>query len=334
MTTANKIRISWQSIFVLGFSILSLGFTSSVRAQSALGLSAIPPRLEVTINPGATVTKELKIRNESKTEKVITTTSKDFIVTDSEGTPTQLEDLDETSNRWAASSWVHLSPGSFKLRPGETKSIMITIIAPEDALPGGHYSTVLHTPKNEALLSETGSFIETNVGTLVYITIPGDIKEDARIIDFSAPGFSEHGPINFHTIIANLSDIHITPTGSISIKNWFGNKTADLPLSLTNIFPNTSREFSNTLDRRWLFGRYSATLSAGYGATGQALAATVFFWVIPWRLISLVIASLLLLIIILHLIRRHPSSPNQGTTTPVDELEKELEQLKKKYQDR
>ncbi|MBI2465304.1 hypothetical protein HYV64_04130 [Candidatus Shapirobacteria bacterium] len=321
--------------FILFINLISYFVIPALpaRAQSATGLSAIPPRLEVTIKPGETITKELKIRNESKIERIITTTSKDFIVTDSEGTPLQLDNLDESSNRWAASSWIHLSPSNFKLKPGETRSIMITIIAPDDALSGGHYSMILHSPKNESVLTETGSFIETNVGTLVYITVPGNIKEDARVTEFVAPGFSEFGPITFKTIVANLSDIHVTPAGSIAIKNWLGGKTADLPLNLTNIFPNTAREFENTLNHKWLFGRYTATLNAGYGTTGQAISATLFFWVIPWRLIALIIIALILAYVIYTLIRRQQSTPSNEDDGQVEELEKELEALKKKYKD-
>jgi hypothetical protein len=183
-------------------------------------------------------------------------------------------------------------------------------------------------------LTESGSFIDTNVGTLVYITVPGDIKEDARVTEFSSPSFSEYGPIPFHTIIANLSDIHVTPAGSIKVTNWLGGKTADIPLTQTNIFPNTAREFENVLDRKWLFGRYTATLNAGYGTTGQALSAIIFFWVIPWRLILLVIAALVFAFVIYTLVRRQQNETQPQHDDQVEELEKELEALKKKYKDR
>jgi hypothetical protein len=328
----NKIYKTIFFLFIL--NTLYLIHNTSVNAQSALGLSAIPPRLEITIEPGKTITKEIKIRNESNITRFITTDSRDFIVTDDSGTPVQLENLDATTNRWAAAGWIHISPSTFKLTPGETKSLMVTVIAPEDALPGGHYAMVLHSPKNESVLSETGSFIETNVGTLVYITVPGNITENAQVRDFSAPNFSEYGPIPFKTIIANLSDIHITPAGSIAIKNWFGGKTADLALETVNIFPNTSREYQNILSKKWLFGRYSATLNAGYGTTGQALAATVFFWVIPWKLILLLTVALILVIIIVKLVSSKPPKSNVNTDAQVDKLEAELESLKRKYQDR
>lgn len=333
ITKQKSLSFGYWSLKLVCFLVIGLlVIPTKINAQSALGLSAIPPRLEVTVKPGETITKELKIRNESKVDRVITTTSKDFIVTDSEGTPIQLENIDETANRWAASSWIHISPSSFTLKPGETKSLMITVIAPDNATAGGHYAMVLHSPKNEAVLNETGSYIETNVGSLIYITIPGDIKEDAKVTNFTAPNFSEFGPIPFNTVVANLSDIHITPAGSIAIKNWFGGKTADLPLDIINIFPNTSREFKNILNHKWLFGRYSATINAGFGTTGQALSATIFFWVIPWKLLLLVTIALILVFIIVKLVHQQQSTPS--TNNQVEELEKELENLKKKYKDR
>jgi len=318
--------------FSLGFSLLDLGFARSANAQAFLGVSAIPPRLEISVEPGKTVTKEIKVRNESSTEKIISTQVKDFVVVDDLGTPIQVESTGDFSNRWAASSWIQVSAASLKLKPGETKTLMVTVIAPEDALPGGHYAIILHSPQNETALSETGSLIETNVGTLVYVTIPGDIKESAMIKDFSAPQFSEYGPIDFHATVTNLSDIHITPVGQIAITNSLGFKTATLPLETVNIFPYTSREYRQTLNRKLMLGRFKAQFVAAYGTTGQLVNATLFFWVIPWRLILTVVAILLIIILIAKLNRK--SKIDKSPDSPkVEELEKELSALKKKYRD-
>jgi hypothetical protein len=317
-------------IFLLSFFFL---LAPDSLAQAFLGISAIPPRLEISVEPGKTVTKEIKVRNESAVEKIISTQVKDFIVVDDTGTPIQIENTGDSSNRWAASSWIQISASSLKLKPGETKTLMVTVVAPEDALPGGHYAMILHSPKNETTLSETGSLIETNVGTLVYVTIPGDIKESALIKDFSAPGFSEYGPIDFKATVTNLSDIHITPAGRIAITNSLGFKTASLPLETVNIFPYTSRQYSSTLDRKLMLGRFKAQFMAAYGTTGQLVSATIFFWVIPWRLLLTVIAILLIIAIIAKL-NRQKKIDNSPDSPKVEELEKELSALKKKYQDR
>ncbi|OGL52945.1 hypothetical protein A3K55_00415 [Candidatus Shapirobacteria bacterium RBG_13_44_7] len=319
-----------KTLFILLLSPLLLA--SPAKAQSAMGLSAIPPRLEVTAKPGQVITREIKIRNESKVERVLTTTIKDFVVTDDKGTPIQVEGQNDSyAIRWAAASWLQTSPTNFKIKPGETKSLVLTIIVPQDTTPGGHYAMVLHSPKNETILSETGSMIETNVGTLIYITIPGAIKQDAKVQRFTAPKFSEYGPIDFHTTLTNLSDIHITPTGTITVKNWFGLRTAELELEKLNIFPYANRDFTNTLAKKWLFGRYQARLLAGYGTQGGLLTSTIYFWVIPWRLLLIILAILLILILLCLLLKkRQPPTP----VAEIEELEKELDILKKKYQDK
>lgn len=326
LNTAPKTLILF---LVTVFSILLTPKTTSAQ-HNALGMSAIPPRLEVSAKPGEVITREIKVRNESKNEKTINTSVQDFIVTDNLGTPLQIENTDQSTNRWTASSWIQISPSRIKLKPGETKSLILTIITPDDALPGGHYAMVLHTPNNDVTINQTGAAIQTNVGTLVYISVPGVIKENASIKEFSAPKFSEYGPINFKTIVTNLSDIHITPAGSINIYNTLGFQTSSIKLENTNIFPYTSREFLNTLNRKLMFGRYKAQINAVYGTAGQLLTATLFFWVIPYKLIALII---LIIIIILILKTKFKKSP--PTSTPkLEELERELEELKKKYQDR
>jgi hypothetical protein len=322
-----KIRILIIGIY-LGFSISNLGFTRSAKAQSALGLTAIPPRLEISINPGQVISKEIKVRNESNVERFVTTSTKDFVVVNDLGTPIEIDAKSTEQNRWAASNWLQVSETNLKLKPGETKSLILTIIAPDNATPGGHYAMVLHSPNNEAVLSETGSTILTNVGSLVYITVAGPTNQEARITEFTGPNFQEYGPVNFRTTINNLSDIHIAPVGEITIKDWLNQKT-QLPLESINIFPYTNRTYENQLNRKWLFGRYQADLTAGYGSAGGVLTATLFFWIVPWRLIILTLVAIVLVAIIIKLlIRQDPPS------TQIEELEKELDSLKNKYKDK
>ena len=318
--------------FFLGFSLLALEFAPLAIAQSSFGLTAIPPRVEITVKPGEVVTQEIKIRNESKEEKSIETFLRDFIVTDDLGTPLQFEKItDQSSNRWAASAWISVSPAVYKLKPGETKSLMLTIMAPDDALPGGHYGMVLHTSNNDISITQSGAAVQKNVGSLIYITVPGDITQNASVKEFSAPKFSEYGPIDFRTVITNLSDVHITPAGAINVYNTFGLKSAQINLDNTNIFPGTSREFINTLNRKLMLGRYKAQINASYGTTGQLLTATIFFWVIPYKLIALLLAIIIIIFLIIKLKKK---TPPVSELPKVEELEKELEELKKKYQDR
>jgi len=321
------------SFFLLLLSTIYYLSSTIVSAQSAEGLSAIPPRLEITVKPDGATSQTIKVRNESNVEKNITVSIEDFVVNDDKGTPTIITATKE-DNRWAASNWIQVSPSSVKLKGGETKSLTLTVMPPIDALPGGHYAMVLHSPdKSVSLLDSTGASIQTKVGTLVYVTIPGDITQNAIVQEFSAPKFSEFGPIDFKSVIQNLSDIHIRPAGNITITNMIGlKKYIQFNDKSINIFPGKTREFENQLNKKWLLGRYKAELNAVYGTSGAVATAVIFFWVIPWRFLILVItAAIIIAIIILSLKKKNGDT--KETEEKVDELEKELETLKKKYKD-
>ena len=303
-------------------------------AQVSTGLSAIPPRLEVEVKPDGTTTQVIKVRNESSELKTIKVSLRDFVVNDDKGTPTFLDETSDTdNNRWAASAWIQVSPTSLTLKPGEMKSLTLTILPPANALPGGHYAAVVYSPDSFTSLNTTSASIQTNVGTLVYVTIPGDITQKASVQSFSAPRFSEFGPIDFKATVKNSSDIHIQPKGTITVNNWFGHEIDKLQLAETNIFPYTTRDFSNTLNKKWLFGRYRAYLGAEYGTAGGLIEATLFFWVIPWRLLILIVAAIAIVITLITISKNKPKKSKPESATQVAELEKELEILKKKYKD-
>jgi len=333
MKPATQKTLQTSALLLLLATSYSL-LTNSVRAQTPEGLSAIPPRLEVTVNADGTNVQTIKVRNESSKERSISVSVSDFVVNDNMGTPT-IVSANKTDNRWAASNWIQISPSSFKLKGGETKALSLIVTPPTNALPGGHYAMVIHSPDSEVSFTDsTGASIQTKVGTLVYITIPGDITQNAKVKSFTVPNnFEEFGPINFSSTIQNLSDIHIRPTGSITVTNMIGMKSyIQFNKDGNNIFPGKARDFENQLNKRWLFGRYKAQLNAAYGTAGGIATATLFFWVIPWRFLILVGTALIVLITIIVIIKKK-SGGNKETEEKVDELEKELETLKKKYKD-
>lgn len=326
-----KISLFLFITFISSFCFAEISFAQAATTQ---GLSAIPPRLEATVKPDGSYSQIIKVRNESNQEKTITISVQDFIVNDNIGTPT-LVTADGTDNRWAASSWIQVSPSSVKLKGGETKALTLTIMPPANALPGGHYAMVISSPNQDvSILNTTGSSVQTQVGTLVYVTIPGDITQNAKVKSFTVPNkFEEFGPIDFSSTIQNLSDIHIKPAGSITITNMIGMKSyIQFNKDGNNIFPGKARDFENQLNKRWLFGRYKAELNAAYGTAGGIATATLFFVVIPWRFLILVGTAIAVLITIIVIIKKK-NGGHKETEEKVDELEKELETLKKKYKD-
>lgn len=285
---------TFKLITFASFLLAVLFLTPVVQAQSAITLTAIPPRTEIKAKPGETVQQTIKIRNDTDTELVTLSEIRDFIVVDDSGTPMPVEE--DVSGRWSLASWVSMAPVRNILQPKEIAIIHLVITVPEDALPGGHYAMVLHTPASDSLINAGSSTeIAQKVGTLVYLMVEGLITEKAQLVKFEPDKyFKEYGPVDFKAIIKNLSDIHIKPIANIAVYNMIGQNSALLNLDEVNIFPFKSRSFQSQFPGKWHLGRYKAVLTASYGTQGNKLTGVVYFWIIPWKLILLLVLILTL----------------------------------------
>jgi hypothetical protein len=293
-------------LIVFGFSLLLISYyllPSNVSAQTTTTtqiFTAIPPRVEVSAKPGEQVKKILQFRNEGDETAYLSIIAKDFIVTKDNGQPDFVDS--KVSGRWSAASWLRLTPTTMAVPPKATTNITLNIIVPFDALPGGHYAGVLYQSKGTPVQNGQGVGVGTGVqqivGSLVYITVAGPVKENALVKRFDIPGFSEYGPVPIITEITNQSDVHITPKGQITIRNIFGQNVANINLDERNIFPGASLIYNNSLDQKVLIGRFRADLIAAYG-TGNTLSATVYFWVFPWKIALVIILTIILILLII-----------------------------------
>lgn len=318
-------QLKIASIF-FSFSLLVFSFPAHAVAQETEStITAIPPRAEVTINPGETVELELKLRNESDTTRTFTVRLDDVIVTDDIGTPIPV--TEDVSGRWSAKSWIS-APKLIPVDGDSTYIYKIKITAPKNALPGGHYAMLTYKPDADFLpggLKKTGSIIGHSTGSIIYITVPGDITENAVIRNFTAPQFNEFGPVEFTGSVDNLSDVHVNPTGTIAIFNMFGRNVATIDASTGNIFPGASRGFQSSWNRKWGIGLYKADLNLVYGPSSQVLRQSISFWLFPIRLIIAILMVIISILVIALLIKKQLTKREQRLQREVEKLKKEVE---------
>ena len=310
------------------FFLFIILFPSNLFADS-LTITAIPPRKDITVNPGGTVVIELKVRNESDTSIIYEINSDDFIVVDKIGTPIPTTNK---NNKWSLKSWLTHSE-LVPVDANSTQIVPLTIKVPSKALAGGHYAMVTYTPSTRVKpgeMKKTASAITQRVGTLLYVTVGGDITEKANITSFIAPKFTEKGPVEFTGTIENLSNVHLQPKGFIAISNLLGKEVAKIPLDTGNIFPENSKAFSGIWDQKWGYGRYKADLNLVYGSANTILMATIFFWLFPIRLVIYSLITLVSVLTIIVLLNKRSQRHQEELEKEVRELQKEIGELEKK----
>ena len=291
-------NLKLKTILVLFFTFYVLGSTFALVAhaqETARTITLSYPALVHKLNPGDKAQGITKITNRSSVPLTFKASVQDYVVLDTIGTPTILPP-NTLSDKYSAAAWIGITPGTFTLQPGAEQIINYFIQVPADARPGGHYAAITYVPVVTQGVNGSGSTVNSELGSLFYITISGPIHEQTLISKFFANPFQEYGPVNILTQLKNLGDLHIAPKGTITVTGPFFNQTQSL--ATHNIFPGAARDFQNTFGQSLMVGRYKATLMASYGSNGNLpLVATMYFWVFPWRVSLVIILAIAALVL-------------------------------------
>lgn len=344
-TIATKIVLGGLLAWLAAAAIVSPVFAQEAPrdvVSEGIGLTAIPPRLgddgSLVAQPGETIQTEVRVRNTTDQTIIVNTSIEDFVIGNDGRTPVPVEE--QTNSRWSLASWMQIQRQQFAVPANSFQTIPVVIRVPADALPGGRYAMIMHEPaageEGQVLPStvQTGgkAAIQPRVGTIVYLTIAGDVTLNAQIRNIQIPNLSEYGPVPISFDIENLSDIHVTPSTTVTIRNMFGVEVERIEVESQNIFPYSIREFSTQWDRVWAFGRYTARVMSTYGDQGQTVSATEHFWVIPYTLILAILILLMVMIVLIIAIRRHMHHRNDVAQQHIELLEDRIRQLEDEMQ--
>ncbi|MEK7184004.1 MAG: hypothetical protein AAB701_00585 [Patescibacteria group bacterium] len=290
-------------------------------SSDAVNVTITPLLREITAKPGDTFTGSVEIKNESSEEQTFFAAARDFTSSEdaSTGAPKFLESAGTPAQ--SVSSWTTFDKQSVKIASKGTATLDYTVKVPEAAEPGGHYAAVFASTQAPDVSGGSGVAIAARVGSLLLVTVSGDIRTSAEVVNFKTDkSVYQAGPINFTASMKNSGNIHFKPKGTIDIKNGSTVKSISFNETGGNVLPNSVRDFTSVLDGSFSFGRYTATLDV----TAQApngdsipLAATVSFWVIP---MSTVLIALLILIVLYMILKSGMkssggSSYSETTTT-------------------
>jgi hypothetical protein len=324
-------------VFSLLFVIVA-GHSNPVHAQEAGAFNIVTSPLPISISgkPGSTLSADIRIKNGGSTTEKLKVTLMKFSAYGDEGKPA-IADREPGDDYF---DWVTFSPSLFDAEPNEWKTIKMTIKLPQTAAFGYYYAAafsraneVKPNGKQNVLLGSTAVLV------LVDAKVP-NAKRSAEILSFTTNKKAyEFLPVSFGIKVRNNGNVHLVPTGNIIISR--GNKeVARLSVNSAsgNVLPTSNRIFNvdwgdgfpnyaartvagkTVLDKngktqtqlQWdinkishlRFGRYTAHLIMVYddGTKDVPLEATISFWVIPWRLLALLLIILLIPAVIVFLV--------------------------------
>jgi hypothetical protein len=275
-------------------------------ANTSYALSISPVRIEVSGNPGETITKEITLINESEGNVTYYSSYANFEASGDTGNPSFVEPKDDIG------TWMD-APGAIILKPQESKKVEVSIKIPNNAEPGGHFGAVFWgtSPNNP----NSGVSIGAKTGVLVLLSVNGDVKEAGGLVDFGTKDdkvFYNTLPVTFIYRFRNDGGDRIKPVGKITMRNLFFIPTKiDANPTSGNILPNSTRKFevnwvknprakdyveptgilAKFADqamyqwRNFAIGPYFTKINLLYGTEAIRVTKSKFIFIFPWQLI-------------------------------------------------
>lgn len=262
-----------------------------------------PGKEELFLNPGDTADREIRVTNRLGRDVDIKIEIEDFRGSRDPAETVVL--LGDKRGPYSLKDYIKPELTSFRLSHGQQMILPVTIAIPQDAEPGGLYGSVLVSAQPpQGGSAGGGTKVITRLGTLFFIRVSGDVKEEGLLKKFQTKldkRFFENGPVAFEILFENNGSVHLTPYGTIEFTNLLGKQVGGLEVQPWFVLPDSLRARDISWERGLLFGKYTARLkiNRGYGNIVDEMAVT--FWVFPWKLLS---GGLVLLILVSWILKK------------------------------
>jgi len=305
------------------------GATASAQATpSGVNLTTSPLPVALSAKPGQTVSTDLRIKNNDPTPVLLQIKLLKFSANNDQGQP-RLADRAAGDDYF---DWVTFSQNVFTAQPNVWQTITMTVKVPPTAGLGYYYAVAFQKAQPPGT-TDRGASIAGGAAILVLLDVKSpNAKRQLSISSFvSKKRIYEFLPADFTVTLHNDGNIFIPPNGSIYISK--GDKTIgvlDVNPGHGNILPDSNRIFTvpyndgfpvykvkiangavvtdkkgnNQYSLTWdtqnaaklRFGKYTARLLVVYddGERDVPVEATLSFWVIPWRLLGILLVILVI----------------------------------------
>lgn len=335
------------AVLVLAVGLLP-GVVSAAPSAGSSGLS-IQPRKNYIIKPGESITDKLTIGNLDRTQDLsLSLRMIDFTYSDQSGTPKLSLAENAPQMPWSLKSFAKL-PQDITIPAGTSKTVEYSLTIPQNLGAGSYYSAIMYQASGAS-----GGNVALNASgvTLVFVSVPGQVKENMELKKFGAYNSKDSGntgsfvfvdvneqPTMVAYSLKNKGNVFESPAGTVLIKDMFGHQVANITTNpkQTLALLDQERLFTTcikTVQQKIEFqggtskntsctspglkpGRYTATLDIFYGQNGNQtheITATAHFWYLPWGFIAAVSVALIALVFAIWWLQRKIRAVVKGTT--------------------
>jgi hypothetical protein len=311
------------SVLALSGTLIPPSHAHAQTSTDGINLQISPLPIELNTKPGSSISSDLRVRNVgNKPEKLQVRL---LAVSEDDNGEVHLTNPSPT-DEWVR--WVSFDRQTFDAPSNQWQTVKMSVNVPKSAA-FGYYFAVEYLRASEVAPQPGKAVARGAVATFILLNADAvGAKREAQVTNFTADKKSyEFLPATFTIKIKSAGNVHVAPHGNIFIAK--GGKqvgVVDVNANRGNILPKGSRFFQSSWQdgfpvyqakngpdgqpllnkkgqpqknlkwdfshaNRLRFGHYTAHLVMVYdnGTRDVPMEATVSFWVVPWRVIGIVI---------------------------------------------
>ncbi len=213
--------------------LVLLSIFISFASAADIGLS--PARLELSGEPGQTLTETVTILTDAVKEQQVQVEVSDFTLSPIG----ELSTLPAGSIEESAAPWIQPEVTDFTLAGAEGRDFNLSITIPDDPnLEGTYHAMVFFTvvpPPTDT--SGIGVITTTQIGLTIYVTILGTEDNSSELVDFY-----QDEPETLSFAVANLGNTVARLSGKIELRDENGDAKYIIELPDTPILRGNERE--------------------------------------------------------------------------------------------
>ena len=263
-------------------------------ATKQYGLTLSPLRRELEIAPGTSQVGELTVTDSTDKPMVVEFSAEEFSVIN--------QKYDYAFNAISdVAKWATFNPSLVNLKAGESIKVKYTVGVPLAAEPGGRYISLFASTNVGS--SESGVNSQERVGSLLYITVLGDVlgasSQIGHLVSLSSPWLVTDKS-DWSMALQNVDSTHFRSNYSVTVENLFGGVSANMSGSAL-IMPGTIRAVTDALPLPQFPGIYKITYNIGLGNNQNTVETRYMLYVPLFVLITILVVAV---VVVLALWRR------------------------------
>lgn len=228
---------------------LSLLLVTLMALAHAADLGISPPRLELTLSPGETVTETITLLTNANSDQQIAVSVGDWTLSYSG----ELIFLPAGSLPYSASAWLLPESSELVLSGRGSYPFRLSLTLPEDAPAGTHHAMVFFTvTPPEAAGSGLAVVTTTRIGLTVYLTVAGSERAGSELVDLYA-----NGRESVTLVVANTGNTVMRLGGRLELRDEQGATRHTVPIPDLPVLRESERELTLALPEDMAPGFYT-----------------------------------------------------------------------------